>query len=225
MAVPHILVVEDEASLSLLLQYNLEAEGYTVDIADRGDEAELKLRETNPDLVLLDWMLPGVSGIELCRRIRARAETATLPVIMLTARGEEAERIRGLSTGADDYIVKPFSVPELVARVGALLRRAKPKTVSRILQSGDIELDRETHRVHRASRELQLGPTEFKLLEFFMQSPVVFLAGSNCSTVFGAMMFMWMNVPWMFMSAGCARPSIRAGPKIQSARCEDQGTL
>ncbi|MBL4646163.1 MAG: phosphate regulon transcriptional regulatory protein PhoB [Hyphomicrobiales bacterium] len=171
MAVPHILVVEDEASLSLLLQYNLEAEGYTVDIADRGDEAELKLRETNPDLVLLDWMLPGVSGIELCRRIRARAETATLPVIMLTARGEEAERIRGLSTGADDYIVKPFSVPELVARVGALLRRAKPKTVSRILQSGDIELDRETHRVHRASRELQLGPTEFKLLEFFMQSP------------------------------------------------------
>ncbi len=171
MAVPRILVVEDESSLSMLLQYNLEAEGYIVDVADRGDEAELKLREINPDLVLLDWMLPGVSGIELCRRIRAREETASLPVIMLTARGEEAERIRGLSTGADDYIVKPFSVPELVARVGALLRRAKPKTVSRVLHLGDIELDRETHRVHRATRELQLGPTEFKLLEFLMQSP------------------------------------------------------
>lgn len=171
MAAPHILVVEDEEALSLLLRYNLESEGYQVDVSDRGDEAELKLRETVPDLLLLDWMLPGLSGIELCRRVRARDETRNLPVIMLTARGEETERIRGLSTGADDYVVKPFSVPELMARVKAMLRRAKPQVVSRLLQAGDLEMDRETHRVHRATREIHLGPTEYKLLEFFLQSP------------------------------------------------------
>lgn len=171
MAAPSILVVEDEESLSLLLRYNLESEGYQVDVSDRGDEAELKLRESVPDLLLLDWMLPGLSGIELCRRVRARDETRNLPVIMLTARGEETERIRGLSTGADDYVVKPFSVPELMARVKAMLRRAKPQVVSRLLQAGDLEMDRETHRVHRATREIHLGPTEFKLLEFFLQSP------------------------------------------------------
>ncbi len=171
MAAPSILVVEDEESLSLLLRYNLESEGYQVDVCDRGDEAELKLRESVPDLMLLDWMLPGLSGIELCRRVRARDETRNLPVIMLTARGEETERIRGLSTGADDYVVKPFSVPELMARVKAMLRRAKPEVVSRMLMAGDLEMDRETHRVHRATREIHLGPTEFKLLEFFLQSP------------------------------------------------------
>lgn len=171
MAAPNILVVEDEESLSLLLRYNLESEGYHVDVSDRGDEAEIKLREAVPDLLLLDWMLPGLSGIELCRRVRAREETRNLPVIMLTARGEETERIRGLSTGADDYVVKPFSVPELMARVKAMLRRAKPQVVSRLLRAGDLEMDRETHRVHRASREIHLGPTEFKLLEFFLQSP------------------------------------------------------
>src|SRR5690606_27382323 len=122
-----IMVVEDEEALTLLLRYNLEAEGYEVESVARGDEAEIRLRETIPDLVLLDWMLPGLSGIELCRRLRARADTKRLPVIMLTARGEEAERVRGLSTGADDYIVKPFSVPELLARVRSLLRRAKPE--------------------------------------------------------------------------------------------------
>ena len=121
-----ILIVEDEEPLTLLLRYNLEAEGYAVDTAARGDEAEVKLKEAAPDLVVLDWMLPGMSGIELCRRLRARAETERLPIIMLTARGEESERIRGLATGADDYIVKPFSVPELVARIRALLRRARP---------------------------------------------------------------------------------------------------
>lgn len=171
MAAPNILVVEDEESLSLLLRYNLESEGYQVEVSERGDEAELKLRESVPDLLLLDWMLPGLSGIELCRRLRAREETRALPVIMLTARGEETERIRGLSTGADDYVVKPFSVPELMARIRAMLRRAKPEVVSKMLLAGDIELDRETHRVRRSSREIHLGPTEFKLLEFFMQSP------------------------------------------------------
>ena len=146
-----ILIVEDEEPLTMLLRYNLEAEGYTVETAVRGDEAEIKISESPPDLVVLDWMLPGLSGIELCRRLRARAPTARLPVIMLTARGEEGERVRGLATGADDYIVKPFSVPELIARIGALLRRASPERIAAVLTAGDIELDREKRRVSRAS--------------------------------------------------------------------------
>jgi two-component system phosphate regulon response regulator PhoB len=165
-----ILIVEDEEPLALLLRYNLEAAGYTVDSAARGDEAELKLRETIPDLVVLDWMLPGLSGIEICRRLRAGPVTSKLPIIMLTARGEESERIRGLATGADDYVVKPFSVPELLARIGALLRRAKPERVAAILSAGDIELDRERRRVFRAGHEIALGPTEFRLLEHLLQS-------------------------------------------------------
>jgi two-component system, OmpR family, phosphate regulon response regulator PhoB len=166
-----ILIIEDEEPLTLLIRYNLEAEGYEVDAVARGDEADLRLREEAPDLVLLDWMLPGLSGIELCRRIRARHETERLPIIMLTARGEEGDRVRGLATGADDYIVKPFSVPELLARIRALLRRAKPAHVAHLLLAGDIELDRETHRVRREGRELHVGPTEFRLLEFLMRSP------------------------------------------------------
>lgn len=166
-----VLIVEDEEPLSLLLRYNLEAEGYAVETCARGDEAEIRLKESRPDLVLLDWMLPGLSGIELCRRLRAREDTERLPVIMLTARGEESERIRGLSTGADDYVVKPFSVPELMARVRAILRRASPEVVSTMLRSGDIELDRETHRVRRSDKEIHLGPTEFRLLEFLMTGP------------------------------------------------------
>lgn len=168
---PKVLIVEDEEALTLLLRYNLEAEGYEVDSVARGDDAEIRLRESVPDLVLLDWMLPGLSGIELCRRIRMRPETERLPVIMLTARGEETERVRGLATGADDYVVKPFSVPELSARVRALLRRAKPDHVASLLKAGDISLDRETKRVHRGNREIRLGPTEFRLLEFLMQAP------------------------------------------------------
>jgi len=166
-----ILIVEDEEPLTLLLRYNLEAEGYEVDTAARGDEGDVKLRERAPDLVVLDWMLPGLSGIELCRRLRARPETRQLPIIMLTARGEESERIRGLSTGADDYIVKPFSVPELVARVHALLRRANPDRVANVLAFGDIALDREKKRVSRSGRPVDLGPTEYRLLEFLMERP------------------------------------------------------
>ena len=166
-----ILIVEDEEPLTLLLRYNLEAEGYEVDSVARGDEAETRLQEKVPDLVVLDWMLPGISGIELCRRLRARPETRALPVIMLTARGEESERVRGLATGADDYIVKPFSVPELVARVRALLRRAKPERVADILEVGDIGLDRVRKRVTRGGRDVDLGPTEYRLLEFFMERP------------------------------------------------------
>jgi two-component system phosphate regulon response regulator PhoB len=166
-----ILIVEDEEALALLLRYNLEAEGYEVETATRGDEADTKLKERRPDLLILDWMLPGISGIELCRRLRARPETQAIPIIMLTARGEESERVRGLATGADDYVVKPFSVPELLARVRALLRRANPERVANLLAFGDIELDREKKRVLRAGRPVDLGPTEFRLLEFFMERP------------------------------------------------------
>lgn len=168
---PRVLIVEDEQALNLLLRYNLESEGFDVDIVDRGDEAEVRIQENVPDLLILDWMLPGVSGIEICRRLRARAETKQLPILMLTARGEESERVRGLGTGADDYVVKPFSLPELLARVHALLRRAKPEQTMKVLKAGDIELDREKKRVHRSGRELHLGPTEFRLLEFLMVSP------------------------------------------------------
>ncbi|HEY7459495.1 MAG TPA: phosphate regulon transcriptional regulator PhoB [Xanthobacteraceae bacterium] len=168
---PRVLIVEDEQALNLLLRYNLESEGFDVEIVERGDDAETRIRENQPDLLILDWMLPGVSGIEICRRLRARPETKQLPILMLTARGEETERIRGLATGADDYVVKPFSLPELLARVHALLRRAKPEQAMKILKSGDLELDREKKRVQRSGRDLHLGPTEFRLLEFLMLSP------------------------------------------------------
>lgn len=168
---PRILIVEDEEALNLLLRYNLESEGFAVDVVERGDEAETRVSENPPDLIVLDWMLPGVSGIEICRRIRAKEETKNIPILMLTARGEETERVRGLQTGADDYVVKPFSLPELLARVQALLRRSNPEQIAKTLKAGDIELDREKKRVHRSGRELHLGPTEFRLLEFLMTSP------------------------------------------------------
>ena len=168
---PRILIVEDEEALTLLLRYNLEAAGYDVDTVARGDEADVRFKERPPDLVILDWMLPGLSGIELCRRLRARPDTRQLPIIMLTARGEESERVRGLSTGADDYIVKPFSVPELLARVSALLRRSSPERIADILSFGELQLDREKKRVSRNGHAIDLGPTEFRLLEFLMERP------------------------------------------------------
>src|SRR6202522_339481 len=167
----NILIVEDEEPLTTLLRYNLEAEGYEVDAVARGDDADTRLRETAPDLIVLDWMLPGLSGIELCRRLRARPQTQSLPIIMLTARGEESERVRGLATGADDYIVKPFSVPELLARVKGLLRRASPERLATILTYGDIELDREKRRGVRGGRPVDLRPTEYRLPEFFLEHP------------------------------------------------------
>src|ERR1700690_3814598 len=153
---PRILIVEDEEALATLLRYNLEREGFEVETVMRGDEADTRLKEQAPDLTILDWMLPGLSGIELTRRLRTRPETARMPVLILTARGEEAERVRGLATGADDYVVKPFSVPELVARVHALLCRAKPERVAEMLTLGDIDLDREKKRVSRAGRDVDL---------------------------------------------------------------------
>lgn len=166
-----VLVVEDEADLIELLRYNLEAEGFAVDTAEDAEETSVRIAEGRPDIILLDWMLPGTSGIEICRRLRAREETATVPIIMLTARGEEEERVRGLATGADDYVVKPFSLPELLARINALLRRSNPHLVATVLKAGDIEIDRTTHRVRRAGRELHLGPTEYRLLEYLMGHP------------------------------------------------------
>jgi two-component system, OmpR family, phosphate regulon response regulator PhoB len=171
MIAPRIMVVEDEEPLCVLLRYNLEAEGHDVEVVMRGDEAEIRLRENLPDLLVLDWMLPSISGIELCRRLRARPETQRLPIIMLTARGEESDRVRGLATGADDYLVKPFSMPEFVARVRALLRRSRPEIVSNILTVKDLVLDREQHRVFRKGKPVKIGPTEYRLLEFMMLSP------------------------------------------------------
>ena len=186
MIAPRIMVVEDEEPLGVLLRYNLESEGYQVEVVTRGDEAEIRLQENVPDLLVLDWMVPAVSGIELCRRLRMRAETERLPIIMLTARGEESDRVRGLATGADDYLVKPFSTPEFMARVKALLRRAKPEVLSSVLKVGDVVLDRETHRVYRNKSEIKLGPTEFRLLEFMMRSPGrVFSRGQLLDNVWG----------------------------------------
>jgi two-component system phosphate regulon response regulator PhoB len=164
-----VLVVEDDPAIVELITYNLEGEGFSVSVAETGEEAQMLVNEAPFDLILLDWMLPGVSGIELCRRLRQRNETTGVPIIMLTARGEEGDRVRGLATGADDYIVKPFSVAELIARVKAMLRRASPERVADVISVGDVTLDRLAHRVKRSAREVRLGPTEYRLLEFMME--------------------------------------------------------
>jgi two-component system, OmpR family, phosphate regulon response regulator PhoB len=168
---PTILIAEDEAPLMTLLRYNVEKEGYRAVEAHDGDEALMLAEEDAPDLVLLDWMLPKVSGIEVCRRLRGRPETRNVPIIMLTARGEEADRIRGLDTGADDYITKPFSMTELLARVRAVLRRIRPALADETVQFGEISIDRVAHRVRRGPREVHLGPTEYRLLDHLMQHP------------------------------------------------------
>jgi two-component system phosphate regulon response regulator PhoB len=171
MTKPLVMVVEDEMALVTMLRYNLEKEGYRVCEATDGEEALTVLAERNPDLVLLDWMLPALSGIEVCRQIRRKPRTRDLPVIMLTARGEEADKVRGLNTGADDYLTKPFSLPELLARVKALLRRAQPAQAKGVLQYESIMMDLTAHRVSRAGRNVHLGPTEFRLLQFLLQHP------------------------------------------------------
>ena len=168
---PYVLVMEDEDALATLLSYNLEKEGYRVVVASDGEEGMLQIEERLPDLVLLDWMLPKLSGIEVCRRIRGKSETRNMPIIMLTARGEESDRIRGLDTGADDYLTKPFSMSELIARIRAVLRRIRPGLADDRLNHGDIVIDRVAHRVRRAGNEIHLGPTEFRLLDHLMQHP------------------------------------------------------
>ena len=166
-----MLLVEDEPAQREVLSYNLAAEGFRVTTAVDGDEALLFAGEEVPDLILLDWMLPNLSGIEVCRRLKMRPDTRAVPVIMLSARTEEVDRVRGLETGADDYIVKPYSVAELIARVRAALRRTRPAMVGIVLEWQDIRLDPETHRVHRSGGEVHLGPTEFRLLSTFMEKP------------------------------------------------------
>ena len=168
---PRILVVEDDDALGTLLRYNLEREGYLVALATDGEEALIQADESLPDLVVLDWMLPKVSGIEVCRRLRQRPQSRNVPIIMLTARGEESDRIRGLDTGADDYVVKPFAVTELAARIRAVLRRLRPGLAEDVVVRGPLSLDRSAHRVSRDGVEVHLGPTEFRLLDFFMQNP------------------------------------------------------
>jgi two-component system, OmpR family, phosphate regulon response regulator PhoB len=169
--IPYVIVVEDEAALATLLQYNLEKEGYEVAIASDGEEALLMVSERVPDMIVLDWMLPKLSGIEVCRCLRADKSTPNIPIIMLTARSEEDERVRGLDTGADDYITKPFALSELLARIRAVLRRAKPSLIEESLHCGNMVLDRSTHKVLRHGKEVPLGPTEFRLLEHFMSQP------------------------------------------------------
>ncbi|MEJ6402142.1 phosphate regulon transcriptional regulator PhoB [Yoonia sp. 2307UL14-13] len=168
---PHVLIVEDEAAQREVLAYNLEAEGFRVTRAENGEEGLLCVEEDTPDVIVLDWMMPHLSGIEVCRRIKIRPETRTIPIIMLSARSEEVDKVRGLETGADDYVVKPYSVSELMARVRTQLRRVRPATVGQVLVFDDIVLDAETHRVTRADNQLKLGPTEFRLLTTFMEKP------------------------------------------------------
>lgn len=171
MSATRVLIVEDEEAIASLLEYNLDKEGFETLLAVEGEEALLKVAEERPDVIVLDWMLPNVSGIELCRRLRSRTETQNIPIIMLTARSEEADKVRGLETGADDYLVKPFSMAELTARIRAVLRRIRPGLVAEAVTFGDIEIDRAAHRVKRGEAEIHLGPTEFRLLDHLIQNP------------------------------------------------------
>jgi len=168
---PHVLIVEDEAAQREVLAYNLKVEGFRVTIAENGEEGLLCIAEDAPDVIVLDWMMPHLSGIEICRRLKIKPETRNIPIIMLSARSEEVDKVRGLETGADDYVVKPYSVSELMARVRSQLRRVRPTTVGQVLAYDDIVLDAETHRVTRNDQPLKLGPTEFRLLSTFMEKP------------------------------------------------------
>ena len=168
---PTVLLVEDEPAQREVLGYNLEADGFRVVTASNGEEALLMVSEMPPDIIVLDWMMPNVSGIEVCRQLKTRSETRAIPIIMLSARSEEVDRVRGLETGADDYVIKPYSLVELMARVRAQLRRTRPATVGERLEYADIVLDAETHRVTRCDKPLKLGPTEFRLLSTFMEKP------------------------------------------------------
>ena len=186
MATAKLLLVEDDPSLSELLQFRFESEGYNVRVTPDGDEALMLASEDVPDLVILDWMIEGTSGIEVCRRLRRDKQTAHVPIIMLTAREEEDDRVRGLETGADDYLTKPFSPRELIARVAAVMRRIRPALAGEVLEVGDFRLDTVAHKVSRGGEELQLGPTEYRLLQFFMESPGrVFSRGQLLDGVWG----------------------------------------
>jgi len=212
-----ILIVEDEEPIQILLSYNLEAEGYRVRVTAQGEDVQHLVGEERPDLILLDWMLPGISGIEVCRLLRTRTETRDIPVIMLTARSEEAERVRGLSTGADDYMVKPFSVPELLARVRTILRRVNPEAVADILKAGDLSLDRKTRRVTRSTRDIGLSPTEFRLLEHLMQNPGrVYSRSQLLDTVWGRDVY--VDERTVDVHVGRLRKSLSRGRELDPIR-------
>ena len=183
---PYVLVIEDEDAILTLLEYNLQKEGYDVSLAADGEMGLLMAAERTPDFIICDWMMPKLSGVEVCRRLRRKDETRATPIIMLTARGEETDKIAGLDFGADDYMVKPFSMPELLARVRALLRRASPTLLEDVIRQGDLEIDLKAVRVKRGDKELHLGPTEFRLLEHFMRYPGrVFSREQLLDTVWG----------------------------------------
>ncbi len=171
MSAPKLLLVEDDLALAELLEYRFESEGYDVRVSADGEEAMMLASEEPPDLVILDWMIEGISGIEVCRRLRRDKETAHVPIIMLTAREGEDDRVRGLETGADDYVTKPFSPRELLARVSAVLRRVRPALAGETIEAGDLKLDPVAHRIERRGRQLQIGPTEYRLIKFFMEHP------------------------------------------------------
>lgn len=212
-----ILIVEDEEAIRILLAYNLEKEGFRVRECDAGEDAMRLVGEERPDLIVLDWMLPGMSGIEVCRLIRTRPDTRDIPVLMLTARGEEAERVRGLATGADDYVVKPFSVPELIARIHSILRRAKPEAVADRLAAGDLVLDRRTRRVARGARDIALSPTEFRLLEHLMQNPGrVYSRGQLLDAVWGSDVY--VDERTVDVHVGRLRKSLKRGRETDPIR-------
>jgi two-component system, OmpR family, phosphate regulon response regulator PhoB len=214
---PYVLVVEDEDALATLLKYNLDKEGHRVVVASDGEEALMLIDERQPDLVVLDWMLPKVSGIEVCRRLRAKAETRNLPVIMLTARGEESDRVRGLDTGADDYIVKPFSMSELAARVRAVLRRIRPGLADDRIRHGDLVIDRVAHRVKRDGKEIHLGPTEFRLLDYLMQHPGrVFSREQLLDAVWGSDVY--VEARTVDVHIGRLRKALNAGSDLDPIR-------
>ena len=187
---PYVLIVEDETAISTILEYNLKQEGFETGLAEDGDLALLMTEERVPDLILLDWMIPKLSGVEVCRRLRRREATANVPIIMLSARGEEDDRVTGLDVGADDYLVKPFSIPELFARIRALLRRTESNVLSVGITIGALTIDTKGHRVSRAEQEIHLGPTEFRLLEHFMRRPdQVFSREQLLDAVWGCLLY------------------------------------
>lgn len=214
---PHVLLIEDEEPIAQLLKYNLEKEGYRVSVASDGEEALLLAEEGKPDLVLLDWMLPKLPGIEVCRRLRSARSSRNTPIVMLTARGEEGDRIRGLDTGADDYVVKPFLMSELLARVRAVMRRIRPALAEDKVVVGDVTLDRASHRVKRAGRDVHLGPTEFRLLEHLMQHPGrVFSREQLLDAVWGSDVY--VETRTVDVHIGRLRRALNAGMEIDPIR-------
>lgn len=212
-----IIIIEDEEPIQILLKYNLEAEGYRVRCSAQGEDISFLIADERPNLILLDWMLPGISGIEVCRMLRAKPESRDIPIIMLTARSEENERVRGLATGADDYLVKPFSVPELLARIKTILRRINPEVVADQLAAGDLILDRKSRRLSRGQRDINVSPTEFRLLEQLMQNPGrVYSRSQLLDTVWGRDSY--VDERTVDVHVGRLRKSLSRGKEVDPIR-------